>query len=152
MSALKIYVASSWKNDKQPEVVKICKELGYEVYDFKEDNGFHWSDIDPLYKDWTPEDYTMKLLTESYCKEGFNADMQALIDSDICILVLPCNLSAHLELGWALGAGKHGIICLDENFEPELMYMMACVITSNIQKDNIEIALKAIEEKCLKGL
>ena len=48
----KIYVASSWRNEYQQEVVKVLRELGHEVYDFKNPEGrtgFQWSAID---KDW----------------------------------------------------------------------------------------------------
>lgn len=33
---MRIYVASSWRNTHQPEVVAKLRELGHEVYDFRE--------------------------------------------------------------------------------------------------------------------
>ena len=49
----KIYVTSSWKNVFQQDIVAILRDLGHEVYDFKNpfhgNGGFQWSDIDP---DW----------------------------------------------------------------------------------------------------
>jgi len=57
----KIYVASSWRNQYQPEVVKRFRAEGFAVYDFRnpapDDHGFHWSEIDPAWKDWSPEKY-----------------------------------------------------------------------------------------------
>ncbi len=45
--------------------------------------------------------------------------------ADTFVLVLPCGRSAHLELGWAVGAGKRTAILLDGPFvQPELMYKM----------------------------
>jgi len=45
----KIYVASSWRNKYQPEVVAALRKAGHEVYDFRnpDDNpgGFHWADV-----------------------------------------------------------------------------------------------------------
>ena len=45
----KIYVASSWRNKYQPEVVAALRKAGHEVYDFRnpKDNpgGFHWADV-----------------------------------------------------------------------------------------------------------
>jgi hypothetical protein len=32
---VKIYVASSWRNAEQPEIVGLLRDLGHEVYDFK---------------------------------------------------------------------------------------------------------------------
>ena len=34
---MKIYVASSWRNEFQHNVVKALREDGHEVYDFRED-------------------------------------------------------------------------------------------------------------------
>lgn len=46
----KIYVASSWRNVFQQDVVNILRNFGHEVYDFKNpphgNGGFQWSDID----------------------------------------------------------------------------------------------------------
>ena len=45
-----IYVATSWRNWRQPKVVELLKREGHEVYDFHHpkpgNDGFHWSDID----------------------------------------------------------------------------------------------------------
>ena len=35
----KIYVASSWRNQYFPDVVKILREYGHEVYDFRNHKG-----------------------------------------------------------------------------------------------------------------
>lgn len=60
--------------------------------------------------------------------------MKALNDSDACVLVLPCNRSAHLELGWAVSAGKETAIYIptQESFEPELMYKMCDSIHTDL--------------------
>ncbi len=49
--------------------------------------------------------------------------------ADTFVLVLPCGRSAHLELGWAVGAEKRTAILLDPDpktntVTPELMYKM----------------------------
>ena len=62
---MKIYVASSWRNEFQPGVVEELRKLGHEVYDFrnpkKGNNGFQWSQIDENWQNWTPEEYTKAL-------------------------------------------------------------------------------------------
>lgn len=44
---MKIYVASSWRNEYYPEVVMKLREAGFDVYDFRNppasDEGFHWN-------------------------------------------------------------------------------------------------------------
>lgn len=106
---MKLYVASSWRNVWQPEIVRLLRAKGHEVYDFKNprpgDSGFHWSEIDPEWKHWNPERYRAAL-KEPIAERGFASDMDALRECEACILVQPCGTSAHLELGWAAGAGK----------------------------------------------
>lgn len=125
---MKIYVASSWRNLYQQGVVRILRAHGHEVYDFRNPpngTGFGWRQLgagDP--QDWSPLDYR-EILQRPRAQEGFNADMDALKACDACVLVLPCGRSAHLELGWATGAGKRAIVlCADTIDEPELMYLM----------------------------
>lgn len=130
----KIYVASSWRNDYQQEVVKVLRCAGYDVYDFKNphgDTGFHWSEIDPDWQDWTPSSFIAGL-NHPIAESGFNSDMTALSQCDICVLVLPCGRSAHLEAGWAAGAGKSVYILIPEKCEPELMYKMTTGVFENI--------------------
>lgn len=123
----RIYVASSWRNRHQPRVVSDLREHGYEVYDFRHpepgSNGFAWSDIDPAWQSWSPAAFR-DALDHPVAKEGFRRDFDAMQWADVFVLVLPCGRSAHLEAGWAIGAGKPTLICLAEG-EPELMYRMA---------------------------
>ena len=97
------------------------------MYDFKnpapDNKGFHWSDIDPDWKNWTGPQFR-EGLDNLIAIDGFNLDMNALKACDACVLVLPCGRSAHLELGWACGAGKRTVVLLDGQNEPELMYRM----------------------------
>lgn len=133
---MRIYVASSWRNKRQPEVVRSLREAGHEVYDFRNpepgDHGFQWSAIDPDWQNWTPEQY-LAALEHPIAKSGFGKDMQALDWCEVCVLVLPCGRSAHLEAGYARGSGKATLILLDETSEPELMYKM-CWCTADINK------------------
>lgn len=125
---MKIYVASSWRNPLQPAVVKLLEGVGHEVYDFRHpepgNDGFSWREIDPNWSKWKPQDLRDGL-EHAVSKKGFGLDMKALMECDACLLVLPCGRSAHLELGYAVGAGKQTAIMLHEDkFEPELMYLM----------------------------
>jgi hypothetical protein len=106
---MNIYVASSWRNPWQPGVVNLLRELGHEVYDFRNpregDVGFSWREVDPEWKGWNPERYR-KGLAHPTAQAGFKSDMDALKWADACVAVLPHGRSAALELGWACGAGK----------------------------------------------
>jgi hypothetical protein len=131
---MRIYVASSWRNHRQPQVVAGLLAEGHEVYDFRHpapgNDGFHWSEIDPGWKDWSASEFR-QALTHPIADRGFACDMEALRSADAVVLLLPCGRSAHLEAGWATGAGKRVLILLDtDGNEPELMYKMAEVYTS----------------------
>ena len=123
---MKIYVASSWRNNYQPEVVAALREAGHEVYDFKNpkegDNGFHWSEIDPDWQSWTPQQYA-KCLHHPVAEAGYYSDFIAMKWADVFVGVQPFGRSASLEMGWAAGAGKKTLLLLD-NGEPELMVKM----------------------------
>lgn len=138
MTRLKIYVASSWRNAQQPDIVEMLRRAGHDVYDFRQpvpgDNGFHWSSIHPDWKSWTADQY-LEALNHPIARAGFKNDMDALLACDACVLVLPCGRSAHLELGWAAGAGKITAALMLGPEEPELMYRMldtVCTSTSEL--------------------
>ena len=119
---MKIYVAISFRNDYQQAVVRRLRECGFDAYDFKNPkNGkpFHWSEIDPNWKEWDHKQFA-KSLEHPIVESGFNSDFSAMLEADICVLVTPCGKSAHLEAGYMQGAGKPTIILLS-NGEPELM-------------------------------
>jgi hypothetical protein len=126
---VKIYVASSWRNDYQPEVVRELREAGHEVYDFKNpkegDHGFHWKDVALDRNDQglcLPEDL-QRALTHPVAVAGFTSDFDAMKWADACVLVLPCGRSAHLEAGWMAGANKLTLVLAPPGpIEPELMY------------------------------
>jgi hypothetical protein len=125
---MKIYVASSWRNAHQPDVVRILRAAGHEVYDFRNprdgDHGFHWSEIDPEWKAWTPDAYRRGL---SHCVAqcGFESDLEGMRWADMVVLVLPSGRSAHMKAGWMIGQGKPAVIYCPEPVEPELMYLVA---------------------------
>lgn len=122
---MKIYVASSWRNEYQQRVVELLRELGHEVYDFKNPPhgrvGFAWSDIDPNWINWTSEEYKAALASE-IAEDGFNSDFDGMKWADTCVMVLPCGRSANTEAGWMKGAGKPVYVYQPIKQEPELMY------------------------------
>jgi len=74
--------------------------------------------------DWEEVDKYLRMIEHPRALEGFAADFAAMEQADTFVLVLPCGKSAHLELGWAVGAGKRTAILLEDPVEPELMYKM----------------------------
>ena len=126
----RIYLASSWRNEQQPEVVSDLRSWGHEVYDFRHPaegiDGFSWSSVDPGWKStWTPHGF-LQGLRHPLAEEGYFLDWRAMQWADTGVLLLPCGKSAHLEAGYFVGAGKTLIVVLErDRVEPELMYRMA---------------------------
>lgn len=138
MSARRIYVASSWRNRDQPLIVEELRRRGHQVYDFRNpfhgNNGFAWSEIDPEWLAWHPRPFR-EALDHPIAVAGYNTDLDAMEWADTFVLALPCGRSAHIEAGWAIGAGKQTAILLhEEKFEPELMYRMADLIACSLDE------------------
>ncbi len=132
----KIYVASSWRNTRQQNVVNKLRAAGYEVYDFRNpgegDKGFHWGDIYWNWRRWTMEEFR-ESLKHPLAEKGFESDYSAMEWANVCVLVMPCGRSAHIEAGYFNGAGKKLYILLSDG-EPELMYKMADGVFTNINE------------------
>lgn len=128
MPKRKIYVASSWKNEQYPQVVERLRAEGHEVFDWRNPrpdyHGFHWSEIDPNWRDWSPDQYASHL-NHPIASRGFHSDLNGMKQCDTCVLLLPSGRSAHLEAGWFIGQGRDTFILLTEPQEPELMYRLA---------------------------
>ena len=124
---MKIYVASSWRNERQPEVVRLLRAAGMEVYDFRnppEGTGFAWREIDPAWETWTAAQQ-VAVYEHPLAVKGFKSDFDAMRWADACVMVQPSGRSAALELGWFCGAGKKTVVLMSEGQEPELMLRLA---------------------------
>jgi len=136
--ANRIYVASSWRNSAQQGVVHTLRAAKFEVYDFKHpvdgDTGFHWSDtgLNRNADDLIDAAEYQQAIQHPLAVDGYAKDYAAMQWADTFVLVLPCGRSAHLELGWAAGAGKRTVILLDDPCVPELMYRMVDHVATDV--------------------
>lgn len=86
---MRIYVASSWKNEYQPEVVKRLRELGHSVYDYRNpaegDHGFSWREISPNFEKWGLVEFeapqTQPELMYKMCPRSFEPKEKWLLTS-----------------------------------------------------------------------
>jgi hypothetical protein len=151
---MKIYVASSWRNEVlQQAAVSALRREGHQVYDFRNpspgDVGFAWRQCAPVGTDpeafrdamEDSEFFRDEVLSHPIAQAGFKKDMSALREADATVLVLPCGRSAHLELGYAVGAGQRTLVLLDDPMsEPELMYLMCSEICTTL--DEVVVVLQ----------
>jgi nucleoside 2-deoxyribosyltransferase len=152
---MKLYVASSWRNPFYNEVLAALRNDGHECYDFRNpfpgNTGFKWDDIDPNWKEWTPEQWHLALHTP-IANRGFRCDFEAMTWADGCVLVMPSGRSAHLEAGWFAGRNKPVWAYVPEKAEPELMYKLLSgaiygtlpELLVGINRDRIETLKEAV--------
>ena len=132
----RIYVASSWRNTKQQEIVHLLREYGHDVYDFTKPNDRTmsnvWEDIH-LNHDLCTSDQYIEAISDSTVIKRFEDHVNAMMAADTCILLLPCGSSAHSEAGFMAGLGKMVFVLNTETeLKPELMYRLFHGYTSNI--------------------
>lgn len=143
-----VYVASSWRNPGHTAVCAALRSAGIDHYDFKnpEDGiGFSWRQVKTAESlsigahtigakgsDWEDVDEYLRMVHHPVAIAGFDSDFTAMNKADTFVLVLPCGKSAHLEMGWAVGAGKRTAILLEDPVEPELMYRMVDYLATSL--------------------
>ena len=70
----RIYLASSWRNMQQPALVAWLRDIGHEVYDFRNpgpgDNGFSWKSIDPNWERWTGPEYLRRARSQGDSRDA----------------------------------------------------------------------------------
>lgn len=150
---MKVYVASSWRNTDQIDIVQTLRDQGgHEVYDFRNpspgNTGFHWTEIDPSWKSRTKYRYR-ECLKDPIATKGFNIDFKAMKWADVFLGVQPFGRSASMEMGWAAGMGKSTILLL-ANGEPELMVKMFNHLCCNL--DEVLSTLRTMERRISLGL
>jgi hypothetical protein len=147
---MKIYVASSWRNPVQPDVVARLRAENHDVYDFRNPaegyRGFSWRQTHAEPPPWSAE-VTRDVLGHPVAARGFGLDFDAMKWCDACVMVQPCGRSAALELGWCAGAGKFTCVLLADGQEPELMFKVADRLCTSLDE---VVARLAARERMFK--
>mgnify|MGYP001590743855 CR=1 FL=1 len=131
----RIYLASSWRNERQPELVQTLRANGHEVYDFRNpepgDTGFSWRQIDERWQSWNATQQ-IAALDHPIAQHGLGLDYGGMKWASACVMLQACGRSAALELGWAIGAGKLTAVLMADGQEPELMIRLADLLTASV--------------------
>jgi nucleoside 2-deoxyribosyltransferase len=144
---MKIYIASSWKNKENVQIMaKYLRGYGCTVDDFTDDSQgrfiFSLEDLENILDTdrVQPSSYygrVIKAMNHEMSQRAFQQDKKMIEWADVLILLLPCGKSAHMELGYAKGIGKKIIIFSHNGFtmdDFEVMYGFADLITYSISE------------------
>ena len=103
---MKIYVASSWKNEAPVlELADLLRRWGHTVDCFADNSTgrftFHVSEVgDPEEID------AISFLEDDRSQKAFAEDKKMIDWADAVVMLHPCGKSSHLEAGYAVGIGK----------------------------------------------
>jgi nucleoside 2-deoxyribosyltransferase len=132
---LKIYIASSWKNNVEAiNLADILRADGHEVDCFCDTSTgryvFHFSEVGPL-----DEIDAIGFLQDSRAQRAYREDKKHIDWADAVVMLHPCGKSSHLEAGYAVGAGKK-LFMLGEfpKGEFDVMYGFADSLHRNIEE------------------
>ena len=135
---MRIYVASSTRNTRVHDTVKRLRADGHDVYDFQAHQApDRWKELDrsqPSRESEATYEVMKELMQDPEGRDTFLRDMAALDGADAVVCVLPCNRSAHLELGFAIGRGKLTAILWQDPERPDLMHAAADHIAANLEE------------------
>jgi len=104
---MKIYIATSWKNESlAKDVTEILRRDGHEVDCFCDESTgrycFRWTDHFTDIKDANVFSFS-KLPA---ARRAFEEDKKFIDWCDAVVMIFPCGNSSHLEGGYAKGSGK----------------------------------------------
>ena len=103
---MKIYIASSWRNEVEAiHLADALRAEGHEIDCFCDDSTgrfvFHFSEVGPL-----DEIDAITFLDDHRAQKAFVEDKKHIDWADAVVMLHPCGNSSHLEAGYAVGSGK----------------------------------------------
>lgn len=113
---MKVYIVGSLRNPRVPEVAAALRDASFEVFD-------DWYSGGPEADDCWQKHQKSKGLTYKQALAGpaaqniFAFDLKHIDEADAVVMVAPAGKSGHLELGYAIGSGKVGLVLMEQ--EPE---------------------------------
>lgn len=126
-------MASSWHNEIYPEVVEALRQAGHDVYDFRSQVGSGSNTTESNTTEMSSEGL-LEFLDLPKVRSIFKNDMDALEACDAVVCVLPCGRSAHLELGYGIGAGKRTVLLWHDGDAPDIMHKAVDAIVFSVEE------------------
>ena len=129
-----IYLIGSLRNPEVPVLAKALREAGHSVFDDWYAAGPEADDYWRRYEQERGRTYKQALGAYA-ANHVWGYDREHLDRCDTALLQLPAGKSGHLELGYAIGAGKLGIILLDKDYDRwDVMYRFAPYVCENLDE------------------
>lgn len=131
---MKVYLVGSLRaREVVWAVAEQLREAGHEVFD-------DWSACHPeaddewkVYEKARGRTY-LEALHGDAAKHIFQFDMSHLVVAEAVVLVAPAGRSAHVELGWAKGAGKYTAVILNPGEDRwDIMLQLFDRLTYNVE-------------------
>lgn len=128
-----VYLIGSLRNKRIVEVAKDLEEsTGYEVFASWYAAGPEADDYWKAYETERGKTYAEALAGHA-AQHVYAFDKKFLDRADAVVLVLPAGKSGHLELGYAIGQGKPGLILLDPEVDRwDVMYNFASLVAPDL--------------------
>lgn len=107
---MRLYIASSWKNEKAVlTLAEVLRAKGHEVDAFCDKSAgryvFHWSEFVDREEDLKEYD-AKSFIDDTRVQRAFTEDKGWIDWAEGVVLLVPSGRSAHLEAGYAVGQGK----------------------------------------------
>lgn len=125
---MKVYIASSWKNERYEAVCAELRNAGHTILCWREQPF-----IDPNWEKWTSEQFIAAMNTDVFVA-GCKKNLDLMYQADVVLLLLPCGRSAHLEMGWAVGVEWCCTVALMDSgcVSTELMYGLLDAVVADV--------------------
>jgi hypothetical protein len=128
-----IYLVGSLRNPSIPEIAKVLRANGHDVFDDWYAAGPEADDIWQRYEIQRGRSY-VEALRAPHAQEVFHFDKTHLDRADVGVMAMPAGKSGHLELGYLIGQRKPGFILMDK--EPERWDVMLAFATAVVYSLN----------------
>ena len=127
-----LYLIGSLRNPEVPSVAQQLRKQGWDVFDDWYAAGPEADDYWKAYEESRGHTYEQAL--EGYAANNvFQFDRFHLDRCGHVVLLLPAGRSGHLEFGFAMGRGKHGVICREAGTERwDVMYRFASKVVDGV--------------------
>lgn len=111
---MNIYISSSWKNRERVRNLAIeLRKYGHDVYDFTDPSCRKTPEIPPekFPEEFDPEIHIYKkYIQQDEWKNAVMENYDAIKNSDLIILLLPCGNDSHADWALGVGMGKDSVV------------------------------------------